>query len=208
MQKPFSRPDPKPWWCRLRYVPFGPPLIDDPTTSLSETSFLTREPQSGSFVLLTNGISQRGMFDAKQGTWQERSWSERNFVLVLDDGEEAFASITRFCEENNITGASLTAIGAFRQANLGFFDFSRKSYIDIPVETQSEVLSAIGDVAIDDEGQQVFICTRFSASQMVQPKAAISSAASFIHDGDHNPRKRGGAAQTEEARSRYCAIDV
>ncbi len=80
-------------------------------------------------------------------------WSERNFVLVLDDGEEAFASITRFCEENNITGASLTAIGAFRQASLGFFDFSRKSYIDIPVETQSEVLSAIGDVAIDDEGQ-------------------------------------------------------
>ncbi len=42
-------------------------------------------------------------------------WSERNFVLVLDDGEEAFASIKRFCEENNITGASLTAIGAFRQ---------------------------------------------------------------------------------------------
>ncbi|MDQ1183871.1 PPC domain-containing DNA-binding protein [Agrobacterium larrymoorei] len=80
-------------------------------------------------------------------------WSERNFVLVLDDGEEAFAAITKFCEEENITGASLTAIGAFKQAKLGFFDFAQKSYIDIPVDTQSEVLSAIGDVAVDDAGK-------------------------------------------------------
>ncbi|MEJ8309562.1 PPC domain-containing DNA-binding protein [Agrobacterium larrymoorei] len=79
-------------------------------------------------------------------------WSERNFVLVLEDGEEAFGAITKFCEEQNITGASLTAIGAFRQAKLGFFNFTQKSYIDIPVDTQSEVLSAIGDVAVDDEG--------------------------------------------------------
>ncbi|MGN8153604.1 PPC domain-containing DNA-binding protein [Agrobacterium sp. 22094] len=80
-------------------------------------------------------------------------WSERNFVLVLDDGEEAFGAITKFCEEQNITGASLTAIGAFKRAKLGFFDFAQKRYIDIPVDTQSEVLSAIGDVAVDDEGK-------------------------------------------------------
>ena len=80
-------------------------------------------------------------------------WSERNFVLVLDDGDEAFGAITKFCEEQNITGASLTAIGAFKRAKLGFFDFAQKRYIDIPVDTQSEVLSAIGDVAVDDEGK-------------------------------------------------------
>ncbi|KQM31934.1 DNA-binding protein [Rhizobium sp. Leaf68] len=80
-------------------------------------------------------------------------WSERNFVLVLDDGEEAFGAITKFCEEQNITGASLTAIGAFKRAKLGFFDFAQKRYIDIPVDTQSEVLSAIGDMAVDDEGK-------------------------------------------------------
>ena len=74
-------------------------------------------------------------------------WSERNFVLVLDDGEEAFGAITKFCEEQSITGASFTAIGAFKRAQLGFFDFTQKRYIDIPVDTQSEVLSAIGDVA-------------------------------------------------------------
>lgn len=80
-------------------------------------------------------------------------WSERNWVIVLDDGEEAFEAITRFAEEKRISGASLTAIGAFRSAMLGFFDFSTKSYKEIPVDRQAEVLSAIGDIAIGDDGK-------------------------------------------------------
>lgn len=81
------------------------------------------------------------------------SSSERNWVLVLDEGEEAFDAITRFADEQKITGASLTAIGAFRKATLGFFDFATKSYKEIPVDGQTEVLSAIGDVAVGDDGK-------------------------------------------------------
>lgn len=80
-------------------------------------------------------------------------WRERNFVLVLEDGEEAFSAITRFAEEQQLTGASLTAIGAFRTSTLGFFDFASKSYKEIPVSEQTEVLSAIGDIAIGDDGK-------------------------------------------------------
>ncbi|AJD45730.1 DNA-binding protein [Rhizobium sp. SEMIA 4085] len=80
-------------------------------------------------------------------------WRERNFVLVLDDGEEAFEAITRFAEEQKVGGASLTAIGAFRSATLGFFEFATKNYKEIPVEEQTEVLSAIGDIAIGDDGK-------------------------------------------------------
>jgi len=80
-------------------------------------------------------------------------WRERNFVLVLEDGEEAFSAITRFAEEQQLTGASLTAIGAFRTSTLGFFDFASKSYKEIPVPEQTEVLSAIGDIAIGDDGK-------------------------------------------------------
>jgi predicted DNA-binding protein with PD1-like motif len=79
--------------------------------------------------------------------------SERNFVLVLEEGEEAFSAITRFAEEEKLTGASLTAIGAFSAATLGFFDFQTKSYMEIPVTEQTEVLSAIGDIAIGDDGK-------------------------------------------------------
>ena len=79
-------------------------------------------------------------------------WRERNFVLVLEDGDEAFSAITRFAEEQKLTGASLTAIGAFRTATLGFFDFASKSYKEIAVSEQTEVLSAIGDIAVGDDG--------------------------------------------------------
>lgn len=80
-------------------------------------------------------------------------WRERNFVLVLDDGEEAFEAITRFADQQKLGGASLTAIGAFQNATLGFFDISTKSYKEIPVPRQAEVLSAIGDIAIGDDGK-------------------------------------------------------
>ncbi|PWE54004.1 DNA-binding protein [Metarhizobium album] len=84
---------------------------------------------------------------------ESNPWRERNFVLVLEDGEEAFSAITRFAEEQKLTGASLTAIGAFRAATLGFFDFASKSYKEIPIPEQTEVLSAIGDIAVGDDGK-------------------------------------------------------
>lgn len=77
----------------------------------------------------------------------------RTFVLVLDPGEEALATLTAFATESGIGGASLTAIGAFGRATVGWFDFDARDYRRIPIEEQCEVLSVIGDVAEDDEGR-------------------------------------------------------
>ncbi|MDG4883971.1 PPC domain-containing DNA-binding protein [Mesorhizobium sp. WSM4884] len=79
---------------------------------------------------------------------------QRTFVVVLDPGEEAIAALTTFAEQKGITGASLTAIGAFEKATVGWFDTGSKSYRKITVDEQCEVLSAIGDVAVDDNGKQ------------------------------------------------------
>jgi len=78
---------------------------------------------------------------------------ERTFILVLDEADEAFRCITDFVRQENVTAASITAIGAFRSATIAFFDFETKSYGKIPVAVQSEVLSMIGDVAVDDDGK-------------------------------------------------------
>jgi uncharacterized protein len=78
---------------------------------------------------------------------------ERTFILVLDEGDEAFRCLTEFAEREGVTAASVTAIGAFRAATIGFFEFETKNYKKIPVEVQSEVLSLIGDVAVDDNGK-------------------------------------------------------
>jgi predicted DNA-binding protein with PD1-like motif len=74
-------------------------------------------------------------------------------IVVLDSGEEAFAALTKFANEAGITAASLTAIGAFEKVTIGWFDFDKKTYEKIEVEQQCEVLSAIGDVAIGDDGK-------------------------------------------------------
>lgn len=74
-------------------------------------------------------------------------------VVVLDSGEEAFASLTDFANKADITAASLTAIGAFEKATIGWFDFDTKTYKTIEVAQQCEVLSAIGDVAVGDDGK-------------------------------------------------------
>jgi len=74
-------------------------------------------------------------------------------IVVLDSGEEAFSALTRFANEAGITAASLTAIGAFEKATVGWFDFVAKRYRKIQVNEQCEVLSAIGDVATGDDGK-------------------------------------------------------
>jgi len=74
-------------------------------------------------------------------------------VVVLDSGEEALGALTRFANEEQVSAATLTAIGAFESAAVGWFDFASKTYKRIEVNEQCEVLSAIGDVAIGDDGK-------------------------------------------------------
>lgn len=76
----------------------------------------------------------------------------RLFALVLDPGEEAFSTIQAFAARKNIRGASVSAIGAFEKAVVGWFDFDSKDYRKIPVDEQCEVLSMLGDIASDNGG--------------------------------------------------------
>ncbi len=73
--------------------------------------------------------------------------------MVLDAGDKAFACISRFANDHAISAASVTAIGAFQTATAGFFDVETKSYEEISVDEQSEVLSLIGDIAEGDDGR-------------------------------------------------------
>jgi predicted DNA-binding protein with PD1-like motif len=77
----------------------------------------------------------------------------RLHVVVLDSGEEAFEALTDFARASKTVAASLTAIGAFERAIVGWFDFASKSYRKIEINQQCEVLSAIGDIAVGDDGK-------------------------------------------------------
>jgi uncharacterized protein len=77
----------------------------------------------------------------------------RSFVLILDEGEEAFKVITDFADKEHVGGASVSAIGAFAHAKVGWFDLAARSYRPIIVDQQCEVLSLLGDIAQDGEGR-------------------------------------------------------
>ncbi len=72
---------------------------------------------------------------------------QKTFVLVFDKGDEVVSGITSFAKENGLDAASLTAIGAFSGATLGYFDAEKKEYEEILVQEQVEVLSLVGDIA-------------------------------------------------------------
>ncbi|HEY1799053.1 MAG TPA: PPC domain-containing DNA-binding protein [Stellaceae bacterium] len=78
---------------------------------------------------------------------------ERTYIVILDPGEEAFAALSDFAQHEKLSAASLTALGAFSGATVGWFDPQAKKYREIAVNQQCEVLSAIGDIAIDDKGK-------------------------------------------------------
>ena len=77
------------------------------------------------------------------------SAEERSLALVMDTGDEAMASLLAFAKEHRISAAHFTGIGAFSRAVLGYFDWEKKDYVRIPVDEQVELVSLLGDVALE-----------------------------------------------------------
>jgi uncharacterized protein len=75
---------------------------------------------------------------------------ETTHVLVFQTGDEVVSTLEAFAREHEITAARFTAIGAFSEATLGYFDWERKEYEEIPLGEQVEVLTLAGDVALKD----------------------------------------------------------
>ncbi len=77
------------------------------------------------------------------------------YVVVLDEGEEAFSALSDWAASQQVSAAQVTAVGAFERATVGWFDRAAKDYRRIEIAEQCEVLSLIGDIAIGagDPGQ-------------------------------------------------------
>jgi predicted DNA-binding protein with PD1-like motif len=74
---------------------------------------------------------------------------EKTYVLVLDKGDEVIGELTGCARARSLAAAHFTAIGAFSEVTLGYFERDRKAYRKIPLREQVEVLSLIGDIALD-----------------------------------------------------------
>ena len=81
--------------------------------------------------------------------------AQRTFAVILDTGDEAMACLTAFAREHRLSASQFTALGAFRDCVLGYFDWQKKDYRRIPIDEQVEVLALIGDIALGDGAPQL-----------------------------------------------------
>jgi predicted DNA-binding protein with PD1-like motif len=74
----------------------------------------------------------------------------RTFAVVFDKNEDVREPLLAFAREQGISGAQLTAIGAFSEATLAYFDRQKRQYKEIPVQEQVEVVSFAGNLGRKD----------------------------------------------------------
>jgi uncharacterized protein len=74
------------------------------------------------------------------------------YVVVCDQGDEALGVLTQFARAEDLEASSITAVGGFERATIGWFDRAAKQFRRISVDEPSEVLSLIGDVAEGEDG--------------------------------------------------------
>jgi uncharacterized protein len=74
---------------------------------------------------------------------------QKTFALVFDTGDEVATGLLAFAKEKGLAGSHFTAIGAVSDVTLAFFDWDKKDYQKIKINEQVEVLSLIGDIALN-----------------------------------------------------------
>jgi uncharacterized protein len=76
--------------------------------------------------------------------------SQKTFVLIFNTDDQVVAGLKAFAAEQHLAASHFTAIGAFKDVSLGYFDWEKKDYLKIAVHEQVEVLSMVGDITIND----------------------------------------------------------
>ena len=81
----------------------------------------------------------------------------RTFVLVCDRQEDPVEMLTAAAKRFDLRAASLSGIGAFSGVTIGFFDRCRRDYIRRVIREQVEVLSLLGNIALDQGQPRVHV---------------------------------------------------
>lgn len=78
-------------------------------------------------------------------------------VLALEIGEDLVESILRYAEKTKMSAASIQAIGAIRNFELGYYVLDQKQYLRKKVDEIAELISCAGNLAIKEDKQFVHV---------------------------------------------------
>jgi uncharacterized protein len=73
-----------------------------------------------------------------------------SYVITVDLGEELTSSIVRFASQEKIEAAAISAIGAVRDFELGYYRLSDQEYTRKRFTGIAELISCLGNLAIRD----------------------------------------------------------
>jgi len=80
---------------------------------------------------------------------------ERTIILVFETGDWVMEGLLNFARTHALTAGHFMAIGAFQDVTLGYFDWEKKDYRRIELKEQVEVLSLVGDIALEDDAPKI-----------------------------------------------------
>ena len=66
---------------------------------------------------------------------------QKTFALVFDTGDEVVAGLLAFAKEKRLAASHFTAIGAFSDVTLGYFDLEKRDYQKLPVREQGSAFA-------------------------------------------------------------------
>ena len=70
----------------------------------------------------------------------------KTYMVIFSKGDEVVSGLTEFAQKYNVKSAHYTAIGDAISAKAGWYDYKRKEFKVIPIDT-AEITSFIGDIA-------------------------------------------------------------
>ena len=73
----------------------------------------------------------------------------RVFLVRADHDSDLIGLIAQFAKKQQISLAYFTAVGALKQAKLGFYDQQKHEYTEVQVSEPTELASCIGNITKD-----------------------------------------------------------
>ncbi|MHA1397067.1 MAG: PPC domain-containing DNA-binding protein [Candidatus Heimdallarchaeaceae archaeon] len=71
--------------------------------------------------------------------------------VKINKGEDILKSIINYAKEKKLLSGFIYGIGAVEKASLGYFDVSTKTYLTNEFNFYAEMISCMGNVALNDE---------------------------------------------------------
>ena len=75
---------------------------------------------------------------------------EKTYAVVFVKGDEVVDGLLSFARQEKVQASHFTAIGAFADVTLGYFNWTTKAYDKISIQEQVEVLSLVGNIVFDN----------------------------------------------------------